>query len=226
MSPERVLIVSNHAGIVGGGEISLLTLAKGLSGSRWEPIVAVPGPGEVAERCTALGVATHTASLPTMRRPGPGMFGAARTLRRILAETGAAIVHANGSRAMFYAGLAARRPGVPVVWHIRIALPDPVLDRVLVRLTTAPVAVSGAVRERLRPWPAAYDACRIIPNGLDLETFRATRGRQAVRRELGLDDDEPAIVCVSRLVEGKRQELLLEACARLRRPRPECSGTR
>lgn len=224
MSTEQVLIVSNHAGIVGGGEVSLLTLVRGLTDTRWRPVVAVPGPGEIADRCHEMGVAVHEAALPTMRRPGARLLGAAGGMRRLISETNPAVVHANGSRAMFYAGLASRVQRVPVVWHIRIALPDPLLDRVLVRLATVPVAISATVRERLRPWPDAHGKCRVIPNGLDLGAFVATRGRAAVRAELGIGDDELAVMCVSRMVDGKRQELLLDACAALaaRSAAPRC----
>jgi len=150
-----------------------------------------------------------------MRRPGARLLGAAGSMRRLIGETKPAVVHANGSRAMFYAVLASRVHRRPVVWHIRIALPDPLLDRVLVRLATVPVAISATVRERLRPWPDAHAECRIIPNGLDLDAFVATHDRAAVRRELGIGDDELAIMCVSRMVDGKRQEILLDACAAL-----------
>ena len=39
---RTVILVSNHGAIVGGGEVSLLSLLKGLNRARWSPIVVVP----------------------------------------------------------------------------------------------------------------------------------------------------------------------------------------
>lgn len=224
MSGGTVLLVSNHADIVGGGEISFLTLVRGLADTPWAPIVAVPGPGEVADRCRSLGVGVHEIPMPSLRRPSVGLMGATRQMRKVIRSSHCRLVHANGSRAMFYAGIGARFTDCRAVWHIRILDLDPLLDSLLVRLAAGSIAISRAVRERLHRWPAAYRSCRVIPNGLDLEAFVPTRGRSRVRAELGLVDSEIAVTCVSRLVDFKRHDLLLEAIARLRprQPRLRC----
>jgi glycosyltransferase involved in cell wall biosynthesis len=217
---HAVLLVSNHADIIGGGEISLLTLVQGLRATRWRPHLAVPGPGEVARRCRALDVPVHETPLPPIRRPGPGMLAAARSMRRLIARTGARVVHANGSRAMFYAGLARRSQHCLAIWHLRILEPDPPLDPLLVRLADGVIAISEAVRERLRRWPRVHQACRVIPNGLDLHAFADPGGRSKTRTALGLNDDQLVVMCVSRLIDFKRHDLLLEAIAALRPAHP------
>ncbi len=52
------------------------------------------------------------------------MLHSLAALRRLVEESGATLLHANGSRAMFYAGLAGRRTCRPVIWHLRIWQPD------------------------------------------------------------------------------------------------------
>lgn len=224
MSTGRVLIVSNHATIIGGGEISMMTLVKGLTGSRWRPLVAVPGPGEVAERCRALGVPVFESPLPSIRRPGTTMVAAAHALRRRVSDLAPDLVHANGSRATFYAGLATLLSHRRTIWHIRVLDPDMPLDAMLVRLADATIANSGATRERLRRWPGVHESCRVIPNGVDLEAFAVGKSAADVRAELQLDPDAAVLTCVSRLIDFKRQDLLLEAVARLRprHPRLRC----
>lgn len=224
MSTGRVLIVSNHAAVIGGGEISMLTLVKGLGDSSWQPVVTVPGAGEVAERCRALGVTVVECPLPPIRRPGRRMIAATRTMRRLVSEVDPDLIHANGSRAMFYAGLATLFSRRPVVWHIRVLDPDPPLDSMLVRLASSTIAISAATRERLRRWPRIHGNCRVIPNGVDLDAFAATEAADVVRSELRLHPDDMVLTCVSRLVDFKRQDLLLEAVARLRprHPRLRC----
>ena len=220
MSGSKVLLVSNHARIVGGGEISLLTLLKGLKDADWEPLLFVPAEGEVATRARALAVDVYIVPLPPIRNL-PALIPAVRDARRQVRALAPQIMHANGSRAMFYTALAARATGCPTVWHIRILDPDPKSDRLLARWATASIAISSAVRERLRPWPRAYENCRVIPNGLDLRTFVPRLARDETRVGLGAGDDAFLVTTVGRLVEFKRFDLFLEAMAIVRRKIPE-----
>jgi glycosyltransferase involved in cell wall biosynthesis len=213
---SSVLLVSNHGEIVGGGEESLLTLLKGLDRSRWAPRVVVPGEGAVAARCRALGLPTHVVPLPSLRWPGPAMLHSLAALRRLVEDSGATLLHANGSRAMFYAGLAGRRAARPVIWHLRILEPDPKLDWFLARLATRTIANSAAVRERLRRWPLAYERCSVVPNGLDLESFVPSRSPERIRQSLGLASTDRVVGTVGRLVPFKGHRYLLEAFAILR----------
>jgi len=212
----RVLLVSHHARFVGGGEISLLTLLKGLRAHGWQPTLIVPEEGDLSRGADALGVTTRCVAMPTLRRPGGSVLRAVRSMRALVAQLQPDVVHANGSRAMFYAGLGARATGCPAIWHVRVIERDPLLDGVLVRLTRACIATSEAARSRLQPWPDAFDACRVVPNGLDLQSFRPGRPRAEVRRSLGYDEQDLVAVSVGRLVDFKRFDLLLDAVAHLR----------
>ena len=46
-----LLVVSSHGTIVGGGEISLLTLLGAIDRVRWAPTVVVPEAGALTECC-------------------------------------------------------------------------------------------------------------------------------------------------------------------------------
>ncbi|WP_030246313.1 MULTISPECIES: glycosyltransferase family 4 protein [unclassified Streptomyces] len=63
---------------------------------------------------------------------------------------------------------------------------------------------------------------RLTP-GVDHETFRPRSDVGAVRRELGLGDDDPVVVCVARLKPRKGQDTLIRALPTVRRTVP---GTR
>ncbi len=219
--PGPVLVVSNHGEIVGGGEVSLLGLLKGLDRARWHPTVVVPEEGAVAAACRALDLPTRVVPLPTLRRPRPAILRSLGALRRLARETGARLLHANGSRAMAYAGLAGRLERRPVIWHLRILEPDPRLDWLLVRLATRVVATSEAVRGRLARWPAAHRQCVVVPNGLDLQAFVPLKDADAVRESLGLPAGARVIGTVGRLVPFKGHRHLLEAFARLRAREPD-----
>jgi len=217
---NTVLVVSNHGEIIGGGEISLLTLLKGLDRSCWAPVVVVPSEGPVAEGCRVLGVPVRVIPLPGLRRPGPRVFSSLSSLVRLIKETGACLVHANGSRAMLYAGLAGWLSGRSVVWHLRISDMDPQLDWLLVRMATRIIAISESVKARLKRWPRAHGRCVVVPNGLDLAAFVTDREQAVVRGSLGIGPEERVIGQVGRLVPFKGHRFLIQAFAgvRLRHP--------
>ncbi len=219
-APRPVLVVSNHGEIVGGGEISLLALLKGLDRSRWAPVVVVPSEGAVAAGARALGLPTHIIPLPSLRRPGPAILQCVATLRRLVRELDIALLHANGSRAMVYAGLTGQLAGRPVVWHVRVWRADPKLDWLLAWLATRTIAISEAVRGRLRRWPGVYGRCSVVPNGIDLETFIVLKDPANVRESLGVPPTARLIGTVGRLVPLKGHPYLLEAFARLRQSHP------
>ena len=215
---SRVLLISNHADIVGGGELSFLTVLEGLDRSRWSPTVVVPADGTVAARCRALALPTHVIPLPGLRRPGPAMLRSIAALRALIRRTGASLLHANGSRAMFYAGLAGRLVGRPVIWHVRIADPDLVLDRLLVPLARVIVVNSNAVGRR---FARARCEVRCIPNGVDLVRFTPRQPSPKLRASLDLPEGVSVVASVGRFVAFKGYTYLLEAARLVHEATPE-----
>ncbi len=204
-----ILLGSNHGEIVGGGEISLLGLLEWLDRTRWAPTVVVPAEGPVAARCRALGVPAQVVPLPTLRRPGPVAVASLLALRRLIRQGGFALVHANGSRAMAYGGLAGLLAGCPVIWHVRIADPDPLLDRILIPMASAIIVNSDAVARRFPTAPTRK--VHRIYNGVDLARFAPREEAPGLRASLGLPADAPVVVSVGRFVAFKGYGYLLEA---------------
>ncbi len=219
MTPTTVLIVSNHAEIVGGGEISLLLLLEGLDRARWRPVVVAPGEGVVAERCREMGLPTHIIPLPGIRRFRGGVLDAILSLKRLIAETGAQLLHANGSRAMLYAGLAGRFCGKPVLWHVRVADRDPLPDRLCAALARGIIVNSHAVAKRFSG--AAARRLRCVYNGVDLKRFSPRQPQPGLRQALGVTGQGPVIVSVGRFVAYKGYDHLLEAAQLIARDHPD-----
>lgn len=218
MTPTTVLIVSNHADIVGGGEISLLLLLEGLDRAMWRPVVVVPGEGVVAERCREMGLPTHIVPLPGIRRFRGGVIRAVLSLKRLIAETGAQLLHANGSRAMLYAGLAGRLGRTPVLWHVRVADRDPLPDRLCAAMAGRIIVNSRAVARRFTG--AAARRVRCVYNGVDLKRFSPRQPRAGLRQAAGVTGEGPVIVSVGRFVAYKGYDHLLEAAHLLARDHP------
>ena len=109
---------------------------------------------------------------------------------------------------MFYAGLAGRIAGVPIVWHLRVVDSDGYWDRLLAALAVRIIANSQAVRQRLA-WLQNEDKVQIIYNGENLHKYRRVNGIE-VRRELGVEDGY-LIAMVGRLSAEKDYETYLKA---------------
>jgi glycosyltransferase involved in cell wall biosynthesis len=216
VEPPTILLVANFADVVGGGEESLLGLAARLDRRRLRVLGVVTGEGEVAARLRAVGVPTSVVALPPIRPwTLPATMLALVRLRALLRRERVALVHAHGSRGALYAGLASRGLGAPLVWHVRVADPDPKLDRLLAWLAGAIVVNSGATAARLRRWPRAVAKLTVVPNGVDLARFAPGPADAALGRALGLDPGVPVIAYFGRLEHGKGVDVLIDAAARL-----------
>ena len=72
------------------------------------------------------------------------------------------------------------------------------------------IAVSAALRSALIGMGVPAERITVLRNGVDTELFRPV-DRSEARRELGLPTDARIIVSVGNLVQGKRNDLALEA---------------
>ena len=214
--PPTLVLMSNFADVVGGGEESLLGLAATLDRRRLRVLGTVPGDGQVADRLRALGVPTTIVPLPPVRPwTLPGTLRALYRLRALFAGERVALVHAHGSRGALYAGLASRGLGIPLVWHVRVADRDPKLDGLLSRLAAAIVANSGATAARVGALPRAAAKLAIVPNGVDLARFSPGPPDATLRGQLGLPAEVPVVGYFGRLEHGKGVDVLIDAAVRL-----------
>jgi len=208
----RVLYV-DHAEALGGAEHSLLLLLKHLDRERFQPLLAC-NHGPLAEAAAALDVPVFPVEMPRIRGEplGPvrllrGGLALAKVIRRQRVD----IVHSNVMRASFYAALAAKLSGRPLVWHVRdIHRPsERWYTRLMCRLAKRVIAISQAVTAPL-PCPAK---AAVVYNGLDLEEYPTELDGAAVRAELGLPANAPLAGIVGRLRAWKGQDRFLRAAA-------------
>lgn len=219
--PVPVLLMANFADRIGGGEESLLGLVRGLDRRRFAPHVHVPSEGGMALELRRIGVPIALRPLPTVR-PWTVLAGgrAVRDLRALLSARRISLIHAHGSRGALYAGLAARRPRVPVIWHVRIVDRDPWLDGLLLRMSSAVVANSAAAAGRFRGRSGAATKVRVVPNGVDLERF-SPGAAAGLAKTLGQPPEGAVVVYIGRLEHGKGPDLFLEAARVAQRTLPQ-----
>lgn len=147
-----------------------------------------------------------------------------RAIRRFRPE----IVHTHSSKAGILGRLAARREGVPIAIHSIHGFgfgphqPAPVrfaflaAERLAARWTTAFVAVSRRNLEdgiRLRLFPASR--ATLIRSGVDLASFAAHRGGDALRRALAIPTAAPLVVQIACFKPQKAPERFVEVATRL-----------
>ena len=202
---RRIIAISNHGAMVGGGEYSFLDLLSHLRGT-WQMLGVVPERAELATKLMERGVETKTIPLPPIKPwHGHKIFSGVMAYTRLCSEYSPSLVYANGSRAAFYGGIAGRLLRLPVIWHCRIVDHDPYLDFVLCRLSSRIIVNSLAVAKRFsapfRP------KTRVVYNAVDLERLKES----PFARPALLEKDWKVILVVSRLSRDKRHDNLLAA---------------
>lgn len=220
---------------VGGTETQLAALATGLVRRGWQvEVFALDGDRPLATPLRDGGVTIIDGGDPLGAGTNPRrivrLAAAESRLVWHIARSRPDVVHAFLPLTNFIGAVAGRLAFAPLVITSRRALGNHRLrqprlawmDNVANALSHVVTANSRAVAEDVHE-REGYDLDRIvvIPNGLDLGRFEAVAGeREAVRRELGLDPDDVALVKVANLIPYKGHAELIEAMASLAPSRP------
>lgn len=208
---RRVLYLDHSPEIIGGGQISLLALMQHLDHRQYSPLCACPPGGSLAAAARQKGIEVREVEMPPLRLGA--VLPAMRAMMRLcwlVRREWIALIHANGSRCMFYAGVAGKLARVPVVWHVRVSESDGWWDRVLAWLATRIIAISRAVASRLAFLATGEKLC-LIYNGVDVQLYAQADGT-VLRRSLGYGD-RPLVGMVGRLTPEKDHETYLRAAA-------------
>ena len=184
----------------------------------WNVSVACSSHGSLGYDAREAGAQTHWWRAD--REPGRRVVGEALRLARIVEQADPDVVHLHGSKAGLVGRLVLRNriPTVfqPHAWSYLAATggvraASRRWERLATRWSAVTVCVSDA--ERVAGSRLGVDGRTVvIPNGVDLATFRpqGERDRVTARKVLGLAD-VPTVVCVAELVAHKGQRDLLEA---------------
>jgi len=194
------------------------------------PVVALPRDGVVFEELQAGGWRVFELPSGVLRHPhGMKEMGQAlskvllqqRVLREIIQREKIDIVHANATAAHLAGGLAARRSGIPAVWHVRDLSPLGRWCKNLARRADAVVAISHAVAEALVNQRVPASKIQVVYNALASADWPVqTAPDPVLRRALGATEASVVFGCVGQLVPWKNQAAFIEAAALLRRLEP------
>jgi len=225
----RVLAL-DHAGVLGGAELSMLDVVSALGGEVSVRLFA-DGPFRAAlERrgidvrvmpMGALGAVTKTSWLPS-----PTALAAAWRLSGDVAREGAAarVLYANSQKAFIVAALAARRAARPVVWHLRDLLGPPHFSAANTRgavllanwFATRVIANSQATADAFTAAGGVRRLVRVVHNGISPAPFDAVTESEASALRAALSPDAGCVLAVfGRLHAWKGQQTAIEALAKL-----------
>jgi glycosyltransferase involved in cell wall biosynthesis len=202
----------------GGVEEVVLRLCQRLDPREFALALAAPATLLEAFAPDLAGVRVATEAVAAERWLDGGQVGRlARFIRAVRPD----VVNPHLFRSVVVAAPLARWLGVPAVvetyhgregWRRGFPRGSFLPDRTVARFVTRVIAVSEAARDFLvcgKGYPAGKIV--VVPNGRDLSVFMPGRHREAVRKELGVDDATPLVGVVGRLEEQKGHRHLLAA---------------
>src|SRR3954464_15247883 len=228
--PRPAVLSVHHRSELGGAPASLSYLIRELDDQQFEPHIYCP-PGPAADLFRESGAHVHTGSVAGFTHIWASTYRGRRWLlflrelsqlpahliqfRRTLRRDRFELVHFNDSP-LIPAAWLARREGLPVVWHLRSALPgqgrDPrsaPLRRAIRALATTSIAINRDVSDVFGV------GSTIVPNSVDLHRFRPG-DRAATRAALRLPADLPVVSFFGFIYPSKGFREFIEAAARLR----------
>ena len=230
---KRLAIIESGAGI-GGAEVNLFRLAPRISEAGWELLVLVPTEGPLTNELSRWNIRWRLFESPAFKStssyirqikvPNPlaisydclAIFRQASAITEALRDEGVGLVHTNSMFSHFVGGLAARRLGIPCLWHLQdivnvrsgFGLFRPLLNLAAGTLASAIVCISESVACQLS-WLSIKDRVRLIYNGVDTNLF-TNDGPRSYRREWLGTRYTTLVGQVGRLTPWKGQETMIE----------------
>jgi glycosyltransferase involved in cell wall biosynthesis len=247
---RKTIVFIESAAAMGGVQFSTLYLVESLNKAEWKPIVVCPEEGDLTRACREAGVEVHVLAQPRLRstsvRTGrssrsarlPNLFAwlwnaylmtvIVSRLRTLLSQAAPDLIVTKGLSSHFSGGWAARKLGIPCVWHVQ----DLISERnfgiyrrafaLAARLLPQQIIADGlAIKHQL---PAAVRRrTAVVHNGVDTNVFRPGLDGSGVRQELGIAKDHLVVGHAGRITPWKGQHYLIEAFARIAADHPNVS---
>ncbi|MCH9646995.1 MAG: glycosyltransferase [Deltaproteobacteria bacterium] len=230
----RVLLFIGHLD-QGGSQRQMAELARGLAADGHQVcMVTILARGQfeaLLEGQSGLEVVSlFSEKAPSFWGTAGQLISSVRRLRRCAERFRPDVVYSTLYISNLVAYLALRREAVPLVWGIRSS------NEVLTWKRSLALAVGRRLASRLpavvynsragsewhekRGFPSAQS--RVIPNGIDTESFQKDPlARARCRASWGIDDQEFLVGLVARLSPMKDHQTFLEAVGIVARQRPE-----
>ena len=222
--PTVLLVTNDYPPRVGGIQRTLEALVKELAPGR----VSVFAPAD--EGAAAFDV---RAPYRVLRQREPFLWptpDVGRRVRRAVADTGAEVVLFGATYPLALLGPALARSGTPYLaaahgfeyWLSIVPGTHALMRYATSRAARVPVMCSGFIARRVRTAVPDRVPVSVLYPGADLAVFRPDLETADLRERHGVGG-RPLVVCVSRLVARKGQDVLIRGMARVRRRVPDAT---
>jgi len=225
LARTRILHIITQLG-VGGAENQLLALCAQLPAEQFEcRVISLVAGGSLRPRFEMAGVSVCEIDRRTSGGPAGQLVAIMREIRVWRPDVVHTWLHKANHVGRIAATLSTRRPVVACFRDMghQTSGGDTILDRLLDPRTQLSLHNSEAGRRAFlsRVGDAREDRHRLLRNGIDCERFRPDPAARArLRCELGIPEDDPVVIMVSRLQSVKDPGLFLAVARRVRRDLP------
>lgn len=235
---KRNILFLSHDNDLNGAERSLIVLLTHIDRAEFSPIVLTPSKGPMDKILKDCGIPHRTTHLdrwiPSRGTPAyPHAYSYLRNLRSRLWSLLTLIereqidcVYTNTST-LIDGAFAAKRAGIPHVWHIReyldgnsdlkALLPHSWIDRITLRLSDMVITPSHALAQQR--FSTSRKVC-VVPNGVDPSSFSKGDGER-IRSELDIPFDSPIITYIGSILPRKDPLTFIHSAAAIYRNHPE-----
>ena len=239
---KRILFISHSSGFV-GAEISLYKLLEGLDPERYTPLVVFPKSGPLAEKVNGLGQEIILHPMPwwiaygkRTRRHFSEVFlrmpERIKFLRTLIRERKIDLVYTN-TITVIDGAIAAKREGVPHLWHIREHIkgnpdlkpyfPMGTVSWLVDFLSARIVVPSDSVRKAYARRNGS-GKIEVVYNGVNVDRYKPSenpsRGIE-FRKSVGLDPSKKIVALIGYFHEVKGQMDFVEAAGKVFEEAPE-----
>jgi glycosyltransferase involved in cell wall biosynthesis len=212
---KNIMYISSFGHLKWGGQKSLFCLVTNLDKTAFHPYVILPSDEDFARKLQKYKIDVIIQNFPSLTFYNIfSFFKALCRLSKIIDTHKISLIHTDGPRNTFYAGLAAMIKGIPLIFHVRSSDHD-TYDRLLYVLSTKIILVANNLRSRFE-WVTSNDKFITVYNGVDLAEFQIHNEPNNVRKEYGIDRDCIVIACIARIEISKGQHFLIEAMEEIR----------
>ena len=218
--PRRIVYL-NHGADLGGAEISLLELLRGLDRERFEPFVVCPTEGDFVSVLRQERIPCQILALHRLRELDPLPYLATvEQLSGLCRTLNAALVHSNSIYASQFGNPAGIRAGIPTVCHIREWLESEYgIASFMLDVADRTVCVSNAILKRYVALGGDARNAVAIHSGIRREPWES--GCEDFRNELMIPPGSSIVSFVGRIDPNKRPHLFLRAAQRIHTVLPD-----
>ena len=215
---RRVLFADYYA-FLGGGQVNLLSVFKAIDRRRYQPLLVLPKEGPFAERARALNVPVFI--IPMGKARWRWFFSALRSSRALgalMRRENIDLVHANCYPVNKLAGPAAKKLGIPVLWHKQIAVtqkPGSTTARLwkfFSRFDQVVLAVSQQGLKGLKALGIPGRKLRLLYNNADTARIQGVKATPSSElRTLGIPSGVPLVLAAGMRRPHKGFDVLIRA---------------